>query len=141
MRILFVIIFTTFLHRGCNFTLLGIYSNLLLLAQGHFHNYICLWIHIGQSEVIFFSSAHSSTRQNTMAPLHSSHSVIWKAVSDQFSPFNRSKDLRLNAWNLANRVLVQEKNNCQHRQHVSAEKAVLKGETVEQTSTFAVTCL
>lgn len=54
MRILFVIIFTTFPHRGCNFTLLRIYSNLLLLAQGHFHNYICQRFHIGQSEVIFF---------------------------------------------------------------------------------------
>lgn len=54
MRILFVIIFTTFPHRGCNFTLLGIYSNLLLLAQGHFHNYVCQRFHIGQSEVIFF---------------------------------------------------------------------------------------
>lgn len=86
------------------------------------------------TEVIFFFLG-SLARQNTMARLHILHSVIWKAVS---APLNRAEDLRLKAWDLADKVLVQEKNNCQH---VSAEKAAPNRENVEQTCSFAVTCL
>lgn len=130
MRILFVIIFTPFLHRGCNFTLLGIYSNRLLLAQGHFYNYICLWIHIGRSEVIFFflcslgckAKYDGTASYFTFSDLESG---FWPACS--FKPRQTPRFKRL-----ANRVLVQGKNNCQRSQHVSAEKAISNGENVEQ---------
>lgn len=47
-------------------------------------------------KLCFPPSATQLSRQSTTAPLHVSHQVIRKAVSDQSVPFNRAEDLRVN---------------------------------------------
>lgn len=135
MTILFVIIFTTFLHRGCNFTLLGIYSNLFLLAQGHFHNDICLWIHIGQSEVIFvFHCSLVREAEYAGAASYFTFSGLESVFLTGLLPLTAAKDPRSKRLGLGtSRVLVQEKNKCPH---CRLETAVPNGETVEQTCSF-----
>lgn len=139
MRILFVIIFTTFPRRGCNFALLGIYSNLLLLAQGHFHNYICLRFHIGQSEVIFFflcslvcKAEHAGAASCfTFGHLES----VFFFLSDRSAALNRARDPSpkpLGTWDESGPGAGEEQ-VCPRRQ---LRRRFQNGENAEQTCRF-----
>lgn len=50
-------------------------------------------------KLCFPSSAPKLSRQSTTTPLHISHQVIHKAVSDQSVPFNRAEDVGVNDEN------------------------------------------
>lgn len=97
---------------------------------------------LDNQKLSFSSSAHSSARRNTLAPLPVSHSVIWKAffLSDRSAALNRARGPSpkpLGTWDKSGPGAGEEQ-VCPRRQ---LRRRFQNAENAEQTCSVAVMCL